>query len=198
MTQVLHRLRELPTGTHVNVFKRFSVRRRDARDSERVASAKDSEYDQFFRYTSGRWIYNERERERLFLLQTLLIRKLCGNAYQICVLQRRCPQASCRKSSVQPRKVALKSVIFDLITSSDRFFQQDFLLTFDNGKKLIAKIPCPVVVSRRLCTASEVATMDCARNILSLPVPRILSWSANADASEVGTEYIPRARCGVV
>ena len=32
--------------------------------------------------------------------------------------------------------------------------------------------------------------MDYARNILGLPVPRILSWSADADASEVGTEYI--------
>lgn len=32
--------------------------------------------------------------------------------------------------------------------------------------------------------------MDYAKNVLGLPVPRILSWSADADASEVGTEYI--------
>ncbi|KAH0834678.1 hypothetical protein J3R83DRAFT_10202 [Lanmaoa asiatica] len=147
-----------------------------------VASAKDSEYDQVFRYTSGRWIYNERERERLFLLQTLLIRKLCRNAYQICVLQRRCPQAKL------PQRAAGAECCVQMVKTAEGSFNKIFLLTFDNGKKLIAKIPCPVVVPRRLCTASEVATMDYARNILSLPVPRILSWSANADASEVGTE----------
>lgn len=32
--------------------------------------------------------------------------------------------------------------------------------------------------------------MDYARNVLGLAVPRVLSWSADADASEVGTEYI--------
>jgi hypothetical protein len=95
MIQVLHRLRELPTG--VRVLKRFRAKRRDAHSSD-LARAKDSEYGQFFRYTSGRWIYNDRERERLPPLQTLLIRKLFRNAYSIYLLQRRRPQANCRNS----------------------------------------------------------------------------------------------------
>ncbi|KAF8131139.1 kinase-like domain-containing protein [Boletus edulis] len=77
-----------------------------------------------------------------------------------------------------------------MVKKAEGSFNKIFLLTFDNDTALIAKIPCPLVAPRRLCTASEVATMDYARTILGLPVPRVLSWSADADASGVGTEYI--------
>ena len=87
MVQVFHRLRELPTGIKV-LKKKFSIKRRDARssDSQHATPAEDAEYDHFFRYTSGRWIYNERERERLILFTTPLNRKLCRNAYSVRVL----------------------------------------------------------------------------------------------------------------
>ncbi|KAF8450959.1 hypothetical protein L210DRAFT_2422662 [Boletus edulis BED1] len=77
-----------------------------------------------------------------------------------------------------------------MVKQAEGSFNKIFLLTFDNDTTLIAKIPCPLVAPRHLCTASEVATMDYARTILGLPVPRVLSWSADADASEVGTDYI--------
>ncbi|KAI9567965.1 kinase-like domain-containing protein [Boletus coccyginus] len=155
MTQVLHRLRELLSS--VRTLRICGVKRRDARssDSARAAQAKDSK-GQFFQYTSGRWIYNEREY----------------------ALERIAATAAGAGCCVQMVKIAEGS------------FNKLFLLTFDNDVKLIANIPCPVVVPRRLCTASEVATMDYARNVLGLAVPRVLNWSADADASEVGTEYI--------
>lgn len=43
---------------------------------------------------------------------------------------------------------------------------------------------------KRLCTASEVATMDYARTVLGLPVPKVLDWSAQADRTDVGVECI--------
>ncbi|KAG6374991.1 hypothetical protein JVT61DRAFT_3766 [Boletus reticuloceps] len=77
-----------------------------------------------------------------------------------------------------------------MVKKAEGSFNKIFLLTFDNDTTLIAKIPCPLVAPRRLCTASEVATMDHARTILGLPVPRVLSWSVDADASGVRDEYI--------
>lgn len=55
---------------------------------------------------------------------------------------------------------------------------------------MIAKIPYPLVKPKRLCTASEVATMDYARTVLGLPVPKVLDWSAQADRTDVGVECI--------
>lgn len=69
-------------------------------------------------------------------------------------------------------------------------FDKIFSLQFDNGSELIAKIPYPLVTPHHLCTASEVATMEYARTILGLPVPKVLDWSAQADGTDVGVEYI--------
>ncbi|KAF8555594.1 hypothetical protein OG21DRAFT_1410660, partial [Imleria badia] len=122
----------------------------------------------FFRYTSGRWIYNEREQTRIRYA-----------FFNVDAFKRVAAIAAGAERCVQMDK-----------TAEGNFNKIFLLLTFDNGVKLIAKIPCPLVAPRRLCTASEVATMDYARNILGLPVPHILGWSSDADASEVRTEYI--------
>ncbi|KAG8216322.1 hypothetical protein J3R82DRAFT_6392 [Butyriboletus roseoflavus] len=146
---------------------RFRIKRRDAHSSDGGTLAKGSDYEQFFRYTSGRWIYNEREQMHIRYV-----------SFDVDALKRVAATAADADRCVQ------------MVKTAEGSFNKIFLLTFDNGKKLIAKIPCPLVAPRRLCTASEVATMDYARNILGLPVPCILSWSANADTSEVGAEYI--------
>ena len=69
-------------------------------------------------------------------------------------------------------------------------FNKIFNLKFDNGSELIAKIPYPLLSPRRLCTASEVATMDYACTVLGLPIPKVFAWSASADRTDVGAEYI--------
>ncbi|KAL1739939.1 kinase-like domain-containing protein [Schizophyllum fasciatum] len=63
-------------------------------------------------------------------------------------------------------------------------------LKFDNDVEYIVKIPLPVTGPKHLCTASEVATLDYLRTELDLPVPEIHSWSAHADRTPVGAEYI--------
>ena len=67
-------------------------------------------------------------------------------------------------------------------------FNRVFLLGFDNGAEAIARLPFPIVGSPHLVTASEVATMDFARTVLKIPVPRVLAWSSRPN--NVGTEFI--------
>ena len=67
-------------------------------------------------------------------------------------------------------------------------FNRVFLLGFDTGAEVIARLPFPVVGSPHLVTASEVATMDFARTVLQIPVPRVLAWSSRPN--DVGAEFI--------
>lgn len=70
-------------------------------------------------------------------------------------------------------------------------YSKVYVLEFDNHRSLIAKIPNKLIPSF-YTTASEVATMDYARTVLNLPVPRVLAWNARSDktVNTVGAEYI--------
>lgn len=67
-------------------------------------------------------------------------------------------------------------------------FNRVFLLGFDIRAEAIARLPFPIVDSPHLVTASEVATMDFARTVLKIPVPRVLAWSSRQN--DVGSEFI--------
>ncbi|TGJ79034.1 hypothetical protein E0Z10_g9732 [Xylaria hypoxylon] len=121
---------------------------------------------EFFRYTSGRWLWDEeaqlRERYRLFNVQEL--------------------QAAAAKSVGAEKCV-------DMIKLAEGGFNKVFRLVMANGKAVIALIPNSNTGSPRWTTASEVATMDFALSILGLPVPKVLAWSMDAD-NPVQSEYI--------
>ncbi|KAF8599708.1 hypothetical protein BDV93DRAFT_525810 [Ceratobasidium sp. AG-I] len=68
-------------------------------------------------------------------------------------------------------------------------YNKIFSLEFNNGEKVIAKIPTKLIPPF-YTTASEVATMDFARTVLGLPVPTVLAWSARAHSTLVGAEFI--------
>ncbi|TCD65561.1 Phosphotransferase enzyme [Steccherinum ochraceum] len=69
-------------------------------------------------------------------------------------------------------------------------FNKIFILAFENGHELIAKIPTQLLPAF-YTTASEVATMDYARTILGMPVPKVWAWSADAaDPRGVGAEFV--------
>ncbi|KAH6638995.1 kinase-like domain-containing protein [Boeremia exigua] len=59
----------------------------------------------------------------------------------------------------------------------------------DDGAVVIARIPNPNAGPPFKTTASEVATMDFARTVLEIPVPKVLAWSAEAE-NPVESEYI--------
>jgi aminoglycoside phosphotransferase (APT) family kinase protein len=68
-------------------------------------------------------------------------------------------------------------------------FNRIFLLRADDGREVIARIPTPIAGPPRYTTASEVATINFLRNVLGIPVPKILSYSATS-MNPVGAEYI--------
>ena len=64
-----------------------------------------------------------------------------------------------------------------------------FLVTFQNGQQVIARIPTPISGPSHFSTASEVATMDFLGR-LGIPVPKVLAWSSQAQSTEVESEFI--------
>ena len=64
-----------------------------------------------------------------------------------------------------------------------------FLVTFQNGQQVIARIPTPISGPSHFSTASEVATMDFLGR-LGIPVPKVLAWSSQAESTEVESEFI--------
>ncbi|KAH7381551.1 kinase-like domain-containing protein [Pyrenochaeta sp. MPI-SDFR-AT-0127] len=131
-----------------------------------METAYDNDRHEFFRYTSGRWLWNEQEqlRERYRQFNVLELQNAAVNAVGL---------RSCTKIS----KIG------------EGNFNKVFKLTMDDQSVVIARIPHPNAGPPAVTTASEVATMDFARSILGIPVPKVLDYSANA-ANPVGSEYI--------
>ncbi|KAH7356523.1 phosphotransferase enzyme family protein [Rhexocercosporidium sp. MPI-PUGE-AT-0058] len=73
---------------------------------------------------------------------------------------------------------------------SEGQFNKVFLLTMDDGREAIAKLPNPNAGRPHFTTASEVATMNFLRNVLHLPIPRIYAWNSRLSDNPVGSEYI--------
>ncbi|OJJ42964.1 hypothetical protein ASPZODRAFT_154943 [Penicilliopsis zonata CBS 506.65] len=72
----------------------------------------------------------------------------------------------------------------------DGMFNKTFLFTMHNGTQVVGKVPNPNAGRFHYTTASEVATMDFARNELHTPVPKVLAWSSKLEDNPVGAEYI--------
>ncbi|KAL9600976.1 MAG: hypothetical protein Q9179_003029 [Wetmoreana sp. 5 TL-2023] len=69
-------------------------------------------------------------------------------------------------------------------------YNKVFLMTTEAGKEVIVKVPHPNAGRPHFTTASEVATMDYARNVLGLPIPKIHAWNSQASTNSVGAKYI--------
>lgn len=118
-----------------------------------------------FSYTSGRYLYNEKRRlsERSVKFNVQALKDIASRSLE-------------RGAVATFRKLA------------EGGFNRVFLLTFEDGFEIIAKIPYSISVPERLATASEVATMDFLRS-KGLPVPQVYAWSADS-RNPVGVEYI--------
>ncbi|TVY94253.1 Altered inheritance of mitochondria protein, mitochondrial [Lachnellula willkommii] len=148
-----------------------------------MSTTRDSQYEDFFRYTSCRWVWDEE--------QQLLDRYRRFNVQE---LQRVAATSVGAKECVSMTKLAEGS------------FNKVFRLIMDNGSVVVARIPNPNAGPSYYTTASEVATMDFvrmpfqnpferlltsnqARTILEIPVPEVYAWSASV-SNPVGAEYI--------
>ncbi|KAE9365715.1 phosphotransferase enzyme family protein [Stipitochalara longipes BDJ] len=125
-----------------------------------------SPYEHFFHYTSGRWLWDEESQQRERFL-----------AFNVQELQRKAAESVGAQSCVSITKLA------------EGGYNKVFRLVMDNGSVAIARIPNPNAGPAHKTTASEVATMDFARTVLNIPVPKVFAWSAAAN-NPVEAEYI--------
>ncbi|KAF2756096.1 hypothetical protein EJ05DRAFT_502559 [Pseudovirgaria hyperparasitica] len=129
-------------------------------------SRPDSDYEDYYCYTSGRWLWNETSqlRERYKRFNVLELEKVAA------------------KSAGAQACVSISKL-------AEGGFNKVFRLVMDDGTVVIARIPNPNAGPLFKTTASEVATMDFARTVLEIPVPKVLSWSGDAE-NPVESEYI--------
>lgn len=66
-------------------------------------------------------------------------------------------------------------------------FNRILEVTMNDGSSVLARLPFPATLPRRLAVASEVATLDFLR-AKGIPVPRVLDYSIGENA--VGVEYM--------
>lgn len=97
--------------------------------------------EDFFRFTAGRFLWNERE-------------KLARRYVKFDVDQLARIAANASGDGSQPRKCVNVEKLKDGMNS------KIFLLTMDNGAEVVAKIPYPSAGRPYYTTASEVATMS--------------------------------------
>ena len=119
---------------------RQQARKDHTTSSSQICSNPDSQYEDFYRYTSGRWVWDEeqqlRDRFRKFNVPELQrIAASCVGA-RVCITMTKLGEGS---------------------------FNNVFRLVMDNGKIAIARIPNPNAGPECYTTASEVATMDFVR-----------------------------------
>ncbi|KAG6061801.1 hypothetical protein E4U32_002805 [Claviceps aff. humidiphila group G2b] len=72
----------------------------------------------------------------------------------------------------------------------DGKYNRALLLSMDNGKEVVAKIPNPNAGQPHFTVASEVATMKFAREVLNTDLPEVYDWCSRAEKTPVGAEYI--------
>ncbi|EME77786.1 uncharacterized protein MYCFIDRAFT_33962 [Pseudocercospora fijiensis CIRAD86] len=75
-------------------------------------------------------------------------------------------------------------------TLTEGMHNKAVLLTMNDGKQVVAKLPYPVAGQPHFTTASEVATMDFMRTTLEIPIPKVYAWCSRAESTPVGAEYI--------
>ncbi|QMW30713.1 hypothetical protein G4B84_006094, partial [Aspergillus flavus NRRL3357] len=64
-------------------------------------------------------------------------------------------------------------------------------LEMEGGGEVLARIPNPNAGHPELVVSNEVATLDFLRNVLDIPVPKVLAWSSpSSESNPVGAAYI--------
>lgn len=107
-----------------------------------ATTSADQPYTDFFRYTGGRWLWNEDQelRDRFTPFNVPELQRVAANSVgaQRCVAMTKLAEGSDNKT---------------------------FKLVMDNGTTAIARIPHPIAGPKYYTTASEVATMDLVRGL---------------------------------
>ncbi|KAL5041130.1 hypothetical protein BDW71DRAFT_213297 [Aspergillus fruticulosus] len=120
-----------------------------------------------YKYTSGRWIYNEHLRltERYLEFDVPALKKAIAAAYGHST-----------------------SDIISFFKLSEGGFNRLFQATFNDGKQIIARIPYPSTGPEHYAVASEVATLNYLR-LHGITTPKVYGWCSTR-GNPVGAEYI--------
>ncbi|KAL3421539.1 hypothetical protein PVAG01_07985 [Phlyctema vagabunda] len=128
----------------------------------------EEENEQFYRYSSGRWLFKEDEQmaKRYVRFNIQALKWAASDA--------------------------IKSTCISMVKLPEGHFNKIFLLKFNNGRELIAKVPNPNAGIAHFTIASEVATLDYLRTVLNISVPEvsILNSHSSPSLNPVGAEYI--------
>ncbi|KAJ5558044.1 hypothetical protein N7535_009534 [Penicillium sp. DV-2018c] len=129
--------------------------------------------EEMFRYTSGRWIYNEHLR--------LSERQL---EFDVPALQSIIASSSGR---------AISDIV-DFSKLSEGGFNRVFQARFKDGQCVIARLPYPSTTPEHYAVASEVATLDYLR-LHGLRTPKVYAW-CSTKSNPVRSEYIIMEKLG--
>ncbi|KDQ13349.1 hypothetical protein BOTBODRAFT_111670 [Botryobasidium botryosum FD-172 SS1] len=129
--------------------------------------AENTKYEDFYRYSTKRWLYNEKKQLSHYYVK-----------FNVQALQNAAAKAVDAERCISMEKIA------------EGAFNKVFLLQFDNSKEAIARIPCPFAGPLHLLVSSEVAMLEFARTRLNLPVPQVFAWNSRASDNDVGAAYI--------
>ncbi|KAG8705878.1 Phosphotransferase enzyme [Ceratobasidium sp. 395] len=121
-----------------------------------------------FSYTSGRWIVDEPARlaERY-------------QPFNIEALKAATATVGQATSVVNMSKFGMEGA-----------HSKSFLMTLNTGRELITNVANPLYGPTYPILASEVATMEYARDRLGAPIPRVLDWCADKDSTPVQAAYM--------
>lgn len=124
-----------------------------------------------FNYTSGRWLIDEPQ-------------ELAARFTKFSV-------TALVDAAVAAVEGARSCISFSKLGEGE--YNKAFLITLATNSEpveVVAKVPNRRAGPAHLTTASEVATLAFCRDILDMPVPKVIGWSSHANASPVGSEYI--------
>ncbi|KAH8589643.1 hypothetical protein B0O99DRAFT_692372 [Bisporella sp. PMI_857] len=125
--------------------------------------------EELYRYTKHRWVYDEPRR--------LSERYLKFNLPQLL------------KAAVAAVSSSGARYCTKVLKCKEDLDNKVFLLAMDNGAEVFAKLPNPCAGPAFYTTTSEVATRKFLRDVLNIPAPRIIAWSADRN-NPVKAEYI--------
>ncbi|WEW56252.1 hypothetical protein PRK78_001691 [Emydomyces testavorans] len=153
------------TTSSLNFLRKLKRPNAHTRTFSRPMSSPPNEH--LFSYTSGRFLFNEklRQKERYVRFNIEALKQLAAE-------------------HIQPSH----GKVVNITKLAEGGFNRVFLLTLEDGFHAIAKIPYHIAVPQRYATASEAATLELLR-VKGVPVPKVYGYSASAD-NPAGVEYI--------
>ncbi|PIG79138.1 hypothetical protein AARAC_007728 [Aspergillus arachidicola] len=138
------------------------------------------QYAELFEYTNGRFLVNERSEKAKRYAEF--------NVDALCSIVSSLPSVSSPISKIDKMEGGFNKVM---------------LMTAENGKEVVAKMPFPRIVPMEYSTASEVAFLNYVSAHTAVPVPNVIAWSSDA-SNPIGSEYIlmekargRQLKCGV-